>query len=147
MANSTDEITKILLGAPQENRKNRKPVRKAIEREVLARAGHKCQSCKRPLGAVWNIHHKDGNRNNDRLSNLKVLCPTCHAEIHHKIRVSARKIRKSATQMGVLSGTPSSFSKPTSSPFTFGSPRGQVKSPFDLGYRRKKRKRVSIFGE
>lgn len=44
---------------------------------------HKCECCqlcswqeqKIPL----ELHHKDGNRKNNRLDNLELLCPNCHA--------------------------------------------------------------------
>ena len=26
------------------------------------------------------LHHNDGNRNNNSLDNLKVLCPNCHSQ-------------------------------------------------------------------
>ena len=28
------------------------------------------------------IHHKDRNRNNNKLSNLELICPNCHYEEH-----------------------------------------------------------------
>lgn len=38
-----------------------------------------CQSC----GSTKNlmVHHKDGNRKNNKLSNLKTLCWSCHEKI------------------------------------------------------------------
>lgn len=43
---------------------------------------HKCQSCD---GETWinkpiplELHHKDGNRDNNNLDNLELLCPNCH---------------------------------------------------------------------
>jgi len=44
----------------------------------------KCECC----GLIkWNdlpipleLHHIDGNRNNHKLENLKILCPNCHAQ-------------------------------------------------------------------
>jgi hypothetical protein len=45
---------------------------------------HKCEEC---CLTVWNnkpipieLHHEDGNRFNNELSNLKILCPNCHAQ-------------------------------------------------------------------
>lgn len=44
---------------------------------------HKCEGC---LRGKWlgnkiplELHHKDGNRKNNQLSNLELLCPNCHA--------------------------------------------------------------------
>ena len=45
---------------------------------------YKCEEC----GVLnWNnkdislqLHHKDGNKNNNKLDNLKILCPNCHSQ-------------------------------------------------------------------
>lgn len=45
---------------------------------------HKCNMCeynKHPSLLV--VHHIDRDRANNRLENLEILCPTCHAEIHY----------------------------------------------------------------
>lgn len=34
------------------------------------------------IESVLEVHHKDRNRSNNELSNLEVLCPTCHTEEH-----------------------------------------------------------------
>jgi len=54
---------------------------------------HTCQTC----GLVsrkdrWNIHHKNGNRADNRLDNLQVLCPRCHNIAHgrHEYRRDPR---------------------------------------------------------
>jgi DNA-directed RNA polymerase subunit RPC12/RpoP len=36
--------------------------------------------------AVLEVHHRDGNRRNNRIENLDVLCPTHHAEYELGIR-------------------------------------------------------------
>ena len=33
---------------------------------------------------ILEVHHIDGDRRNNELSNLQIVCPTCHAEIHFK---------------------------------------------------------------
>ena len=56
-------------------------VRKKLLEEGLK--SHKCEKCglsewlgeKIPL----EVHHKDGNRNNNTLENYELLCPNCHA--------------------------------------------------------------------
>ncbi len=56
-----------------------------VRRYMLEKAGYKCEECgfnklnpftKRP---ILQIHHIDGNCQNNQESNLKVLCPNCHA--------------------------------------------------------------------
>ena len=37
-----------------------------------------CQVCGRKSGVRMNIHHKDGDRLNNKPENLEVLCPVCH---------------------------------------------------------------------
>lgn len=58
---------------------------KVIRNYVLDRAGHKCEECgwnkKHALTGIspLDVHHVDGDSQNNRPENLKVLCPNCHA--------------------------------------------------------------------
>lgn len=57
---------------------------KTSERQKLIQSrGYKCECCGNTewLGNLipLEIHHKDGNRLNDKEDNLEVLCPNCHA--------------------------------------------------------------------
>ena len=56
-------------------------VRKKILQEGLK--PHQCESCKLTewLGQPipLEVHHKDGNRNNNTFENYELLCPNCHA--------------------------------------------------------------------
>lgn len=90
------DVGKLWYGG-REKKGRRKGVPTSLQKEALSRAHHKCQSCHKRLRAVWHIHHRDGNPNNNRLSNLRVLCPTCHAEEEHKKRIRKRT-RKTTTQ-------------------------------------------------
>lgn len=49
-------------------------------KRALDRKGKKCQRC----GSTKNlrVHHKDGNRKNNKLSNLSVICASCHEHSH-----------------------------------------------------------------
>lgn len=56
-------------------------IRKKLLREGLKE--HICECCKNTL---WNnveipleVHHKDGNKENNNIENLQLLCPNCHA--------------------------------------------------------------------
>ena len=55
----------------------RKPFDSQTRRKVKDRAGDKCQVCGR-FGK--DIHHINKDRSNNNLSNLILLCPTCHDE-------------------------------------------------------------------
>jgi 5-methylcytosine-specific restriction endonuclease McrA len=56
-------------------------IRRKLLREGLKE--HICECCKNTL---WNnvpipleVHHKDGNKDNNNIENLQLLCPNCHA--------------------------------------------------------------------
>jgi IS30 family transposase len=52
-----------------------------LVKRVLDNAGVNqmvCQQCHKKFNARLNIHHKDNNRQNNKLSNLEVLCSVCH---------------------------------------------------------------------
>jgi len=57
---------------------------------------HKCEKCKL---TKWNnklipleLHHIDGNHNNNNLNNIKLLCPNCHSQtISYRRRKSSLK--------------------------------------------------------
>lgn len=50
----------------------------------LAEYGATCQECGwNTYPDVLQVHHIDKNRNNHDLTNLAVLCPTCHMVFHY----------------------------------------------------------------
>lgn len=45
---------------------------------------HKCAICSySKYKEVLEVHHKDEDRTNNKISNLIILCPTCHKEVHY----------------------------------------------------------------
>lgn len=62
---------------------NGKSFEKSMRRRLLEIRGNRCESCgivdweNDPL--TMQIHHIDGNRWNNELRNLMILCPNCHA--------------------------------------------------------------------
>jgi hypothetical protein len=56
----------------------------------------KCEDCGYSAQPdILVIHHKDRDRDNNDLANLKVLCPNCHAIEHMAERKSGWKDHKS----------------------------------------------------
>ena len=75
----------------------------------LIKEGYKERKCEKCGLTEWQgqpipleLHHEDGNRNNNLLNNLKILCPNCHAltntfcgkniKIQKKIKQDKKKI-------------------------------------------------------
>lgn len=66
---------------------NKVKIRSTSLKERLIKAGlkeHRCEYCG---NSEWNgkpipteLHHIDGNHNNNALDNLQILCPNCHAQ-------------------------------------------------------------------
>lgn len=58
-----------------------------LKKHLIKHLGHKCQKC---LTSVWydepvalELHHNDGDRTNNNITNLQLLCPNCHAQTHN----------------------------------------------------------------
>lgn len=47
--------------------------------------GSFCRVCNYSIEAILEVHHIDGNRKNNKLENLMVLCPTHHKEIEYDV--------------------------------------------------------------
>jgi len=67
------------------NEPKRIPVGQSMRTKLLVRSKGKCEKCHRSFeGIKPHIHHKDGNPKNNKMTNLKVLCPNCHSSAHDK---------------------------------------------------------------
>jgi len=62
-------------------------------RRALRHYGSACRICRYSNERVLIVHHKDGDRNNNKLDNLEVLCPTHHAEYHCGLRKRPNRAR------------------------------------------------------
>lgn len=88
----------------QDEDARRKHAEKAFNRKydcngvlALERAGYRCETCGYDrIRGVLRIHHRDKNRKNNELSNLRVLCPTCHEEWHYLDRDIVRSAGRPA---------------------------------------------------
>lgn len=59
-------------------------VKESIKKNLIQIRGHKCEQCglsewqEQPI--ALELHHIDGNRCNNELENLQLLCPNCHSQ-------------------------------------------------------------------
>lgn len=51
---------------------------------ALEHYGESCMLCGTAVGL--EVHHRDGNRTHNKLSNLSVLCGSCHRSYHARLR-------------------------------------------------------------
>lgn len=56
----------------------REPLPPDLREHILQRARYKCENPDCKSGVKPEIHHIDGNRNNNNPRNLIALCPNCH---------------------------------------------------------------------
>ena len=54
-----------------------------FKKQLIQLRGHKCECCKNfqwlDLPINLELHHKDGDKSNNELTNLQLLCPNCHS--------------------------------------------------------------------
>lgn len=70
-------------------------------KEKLYKYGYKENKCEMCGIYEWNnkpihcaLHHIDGNSHNNKLENLKILCPNCHSQTNNYCKGYKEKIRK-----------------------------------------------------
>jgi 5-methylcytosine-specific restriction endonuclease McrA len=75
----------------------------ALKRFLIRERGHRCEDCgletwkNQPI--PLELHHRDGNPDNNTRDNLQLLCPNCHAFTAHykgavKGKHTSRQIRR-----------------------------------------------------
>ena len=56
---------------------------KAMKPHIIKLRGHRCENCKLSewfsIEIKLELHHIDGDRTNNILENLQLLCPNCHS--------------------------------------------------------------------
>lgn len=65
----------------------------AIAREIYIRR-HGEPACRECRKAPADVHHKDGNRRNNRDDNHLPLCRSCHTALENKLHPRRKKIPK-----------------------------------------------------
>jgi len=86
----------------------RKAVPRTVDREIAARANGRCEYCGRAFSGTLldqrkvrsHLHHIDGNRGNNKKSNLILLCPNCH-DMAHGGEISKSELRNSISGFGL----------------------------------------------
>ena len=62
---------------------SREPIPADKKRAIIERAGNKCEVCHKKLpGVPLEFHHKNMKNDDNRLSNLQLLCPNHHRRKH-----------------------------------------------------------------
>lgn|ERR1700683_1019647 len=61
-------------------------------KRAFERYGRACTVCRYDIECVLEVHHRDGNRKNNKVENLDVLCPTHHDEFEHGIRAYSQVV-------------------------------------------------------
>ena len=79
--NKTIPLTEVIIDNNHPNYSSSRLLKKLVDEKYKA---YKCEMCGidewmgKPLSL--QLHHKDGNRSNNLLKNLCILCPNCHAQ-------------------------------------------------------------------
>jgi len=55
-------------------------------RELVLKAKSKCAGCGTKENYLLEVHHKDGNRENNLINNLEIVCGNCHKKRHLKFQ-------------------------------------------------------------
>lgn len=57
----------------------------------------RCEICDKTIISYSNIHHIDGNHNNNRNKNIIFICQLCHKKIHEPTMINKKPHRTKDT--------------------------------------------------
>ena len=60
--------------------KDKAKSQRSLKIKLLQARGSSCERCGFNKYQILQIHHKDKNRNNNKLDNLMIVCKSCHAK-------------------------------------------------------------------
>lgn len=66
------------MGRPQDKAHTHRVLKKFLK----SVRGKQCERCGFAIHEILEIHHKNRNRSDNRLENLELVCPNCHAKEH-----------------------------------------------------------------
>lgn len=72
-------------GIREQSRYHTSYFRKKLSLDIKRRDGFRCQACKKKYSSIkLNVHHIDGDKQNDDSLNLITLCKVCHGQVTWK---------------------------------------------------------------
>jgi len=78
-ANKNRAGIKYKISSPKDKVKSQR----SLKTRLLKQRGGCCERCDYSKIQILQVHHKDRNRENNKLENLALICPNCHAEEHY----------------------------------------------------------------
>lgn len=54
-----------------------------LKLRLMEERGKSCEKCGYNKYEILQVHHKNKNRNDNKVENLEIICPNCHYEEHY----------------------------------------------------------------